>query len=107
MFGWEASSNNQNVSRVIAPPGSTKKEHVWDKNSGTNVSSVLFFNELQHSNITSANYCIYENPWAKYVSPFSFRCLPHGIVKGDYLEWYQGESLGNLLNLPQDWPGPQ
>ncbi|MBN2239905.1 MAG: hypothetical protein JW712_09020 [Dehalococcoidales bacterium] len=107
LFGWEASSNDQNISRVIVPSGVTKRDHVWEKNKNTNVSAVLIFNELQHSNINSADFCIYENPWAKYTPPVSLRCLPHGIVKGDYLEWYQGESLGNVLNLLQNWPGPK
>ncbi len=107
LFGWESSTDDQNVSRIVAPQGVSKKNHVWDKNKNTSVSAMLLFDELQHSNMASSRLCIYENPWALYPSPTSLRKLAHGLVRGDFLSWHQGESLGNLLHLPEGWPGPK
>lgn len=107
LFGWESSTEDPNVSRIVASQGVHKKNHVWDKEKNTSVSAVLLFDTLQHSNMASAKCCIYENPWAEYASPADLRRLPHGIVTGDYLKSHEGVSLGSLLRLPQDWPGPK
>ncbi len=107
LFGWESSTEDPNVSRVVASQDVHKKNHVWDKEKNTSASAVLLFDALQHSNMASAICCIYENPWAKCKPPADLRRFPHGIVTGDYLQWYQGESLGSLLHLPQGWPGPK
>lgn len=107
LFGWESSTDDQNVSRIVAPQGVRKKDHIWDANKNTSVSAVLLFDELQHSNMASARLCIYENPWASYPIPAGLRRLPHGVVTGDYLKWYQGDNLGSLLRLAEGWPGPK
>lgn len=105
LFGWEASTDDQSVSRIIAPQGGSKKNHIWNKNKNTNVSAVLLFSELQHSNMASASFCIYENPWSNYTSPNGLRRLPHALVDGDFITWYPGQTLRDILGLPAGWPG--
>ncbi len=107
LFGWESSTDDPNVSRVVAPKGIRKKDCIWGTNKNTWVSAVLLFHELQHSNMTSVDFCIYENPWASYAIPAGLRRLPHGLVKSDVLSWRQGDSLRSLLHLPEGWPGPK
>jgi hypothetical protein len=108
LFGWESSTDDPDCSRVLdASQSVRKKECIWDEKKNTRVSAVILFNELQHSNIASAGVCIYENPWALYPMPAFLQRLPHGLVKGDFLRWYEGEELGTLLRIPIGWPGPK
>ncbi|MBI2852152.1 MAG: hypothetical protein HYX84_03490 [Chloroflexi bacterium] len=106
LFGYEASTEDPNISRVRSPQG-INRDHVWHTKKNTGVSAVLLFNELQHANLTSATFCMYENPWASYPVPVSLRRLPHSLVDGDFIKWYRGQALGAVLGLSPGWPGPK
>jgi hypothetical protein len=107
LFGWESSTNDPDTSRIKAPSGFSKKDCILDSHKNRRVSAVLLFNELQHSSISSACLCLYENPWASQATPVALRRIPHGLVEGELLRWHSGDSLGNILHLPLDWPGPK
>ena len=105
LFGWEASTYEPDLARIAPPSGIRRKDWLWDANKNTGISALLLFNELHPATLASASLCLYENPWASLSVPASLRCIPHGIVAGEFIRWYPGQALYSILDLPRDWPG--
>ena len=107
LFGWEGSTDEPDLARISPLRGERKRDWLWDANKNTGVSAILLFNELYPSAMASAPVCLYENPWASHPVPASLQRLPHAIADGEFMRWHPGETLGAILSLPADWPGPK
>ncbi len=107
LFGWEADTGDSDLAQIIPPHGLRRDNWIWEANKNTGVSAVLLFNTLQPHTMASAPVCLYENPWASHPAPDTLRRLPHAVVEGEFIRWRQGETLGTILGLPADWPGPK
>lgn len=109
LFGREqmivegASSENVVSTRVSREP-----EAVWRDRSGsryTRVHGVLFFRGVVPWNAHNATSCLYVNPFIDAEVPAELLRLGRATVQDDRMVWEAGEPLGDLLGLPQDWPG--
>ncbi len=106
LFGYESDTDRPNVARIIPKSCIHETNHIWNSNKNTGVSALLIFDALSESSLASNKYCIYENPWTSHPVPNALRCLPHALVEGEYLFWHEGDTLGKILGLSSDWPGP-
>lgn len=82
---------------------------VWASNSGPQnqgVSAVLVTHSIDYFNLANADVCLYHNPWATRPYDTAMTRLSEATVKEDpeIIDWQEGESLAELLGLPDNWP---
>jgi hypothetical protein len=70
----------------------------------TRVSGVLFTIPVTPWNLPSAPVVLCLNPWAANSYKSGLTRLPHAIIRESNVEWVSGESLGEVLGLPEGWP---
>lgn len=68
------------------------------------VSGVWIFDTLNPWNVVSRKNCMYLNPWADRPLPDVFLTLNHAKPQDNKMVWIDGRPLGEVLNLPRDWP---
>jgi hypothetical protein len=79
----------------------------WMSGSGpryTRVSAVLVAVRLLPWTVGSAGVCLIHNPWAQRPYFSELTRLPQGIPQDGRMEWQDGESLAEVLELPAGWP---
>ena len=79
---------------------------VWTSTSGpryTRVSGVLYASQVLPWNIPNAYACLYHNPWAANPCGSILPELTQASVVGDKMNWTEGKSLANILDLPPNW----
>ena len=111
LFGKEQITYKFGVTTGENPPVfSRKPDGAWRIHSGpinTRVSAVLLFENVSPWNIAEARAYLYKNPWTDNPCPKYLDLLPHVVVSGEQAHWIDGETLGNILGLPEGWPGPK
>jgi hypothetical protein len=70
----------------------------------TRVSAVLVASPILPWNVPRAPICLYHNPWTKRPYNGALIRLPQAVPQGDHMELHDGESLGKIFDLPEDWP---
>jgi hypothetical protein len=91
---------------VMEPKMIRKPNGLWYSTNGpryTRVSAVIFAEHIMPWSLPRAFLCLYHNPWAKKKYSSILTRLPQAIPKGE-MEWRQGETVGSILGLPQEWP---
>ena len=68
------------------------------------VSGVWIFDTLNAWNVVSRKNCVYFNPWADKPLPELFMKVNHAKPQNQKMVWNDGQPIGELLNLPRDWP---
>jgi hypothetical protein len=98
-FEQEDATNNEPV-MSRAPNG------VWIGASGpryTRVSGVLYTSQVLPWNIPDAYACLYHNPWAANPCGSILSELTQASVVDGKMNWTEGKSLANILDLPPNW----
>ena len=85
-------------------------EGVWHRHGSIrnqNLHGVLFFRGVFPNNVHSAKTCLYINPYVETSLPDELMQLGTACVVDSELQYKPGRSLGEILDLPRDWPGPR
>jgi hypothetical protein len=72
----------------------------------TRVQAVMFFRGAYPSSAADVSVCTYLNPYVDVQIPGEL--LRFGVAQagaGGKIEWHSGERLGEILGLPESWPG--
>ena len=97
-----------NGGNVVSTGVSREPEAVWRSLSGnryTRVHGVLFFRGVMPWNAHNSTSHVYLNPFIDADVPDELLRLGRAHVQNGTMMWEAGELLGDLLDLPQDWPG--
>jgi hypothetical protein len=70
----------------------------------TRISGAWIFDSLNAWNLVSRKNTLYFNPWAERELPESLTVLNHAKVEKERMVWVTSRSLGEILNLPAEWP---
>jgi len=107
LFGNEQFIMGVNPNGIVMEPKMIRKPNgLWYSTNGpryTRVSAVIFAEHIMPWSLPRAFLCLYHNPWAKKKYSSILTRLPQAIPKGE-MEWRQGETVGSILGLPQEWP---
>jgi hypothetical protein len=68
------------------------------------VSGAWVFDTLNPWNVVSRKNCVYFNPWADKPLPDLFTKVNHAKPLDQKMVWTDGRPIGELLDLPRDWP---
>jgi hypothetical protein len=68
------------------------------------VSGAWIFDTLNPWNVVSRKNCVYFNPWADKPLPDLFLNVNHAKLQDHKMVWCEGQPIGDVLNLPPDWP---
>jgi hypothetical protein len=68
------------------------------------VSAAWLFNDLHASSLAVRKSTIYLNPWANYPIPESLKIFPHAFLNENKMNWVDGLSLRDSLELHERWP---
>ncbi|MFY0640807.1 MAG: hypothetical protein JXR16_07150 [Bermanella sp.] len=68
------------------------------------VSAAWLFNDLHASTLAVRKSTVYINPWANYQIPESLKIFPHATLNENKMNWVDGLSLRDSLELPEGWP---
>jgi hypothetical protein len=93
-----------------APQMRRKRDGVWIDAGGpryTRLSAVLIAEKLHHWNVPMAKTRLYHNPWAQRPCGCELRQLPQAVPHDGQMVQVDGRSLGDVLGLPQGWPGAE
>ena len=109
LFGQEQINVQRSAGGNVVSTGvSREPEAVWRNRSGeryTRVHGVLFFQCVTPWNAHNAISHVYLNPFINADVPDELLRLGKAHVRKDTMVWEAGELLGDLLDLPQEWPG--
>lgn len=70
----------------------------------TRVSGAWLFDNLCVYNITSRNPTLYLHPFARRAVPNDMLAFGHALGTDGIISWVPGMSLGEIFELPADWP---
>ena len=87
---------------------SRRPDGVWRKRSGIRyrrLHGVLFFRGVRPWNADSVPSYLYVNPYLETEVPDELLRLGSASVQNGEMKWEAGMRLGELLDLPKDWPG--
>ena len=87
---------------------SREPDAVWRNGSGNRYSrlhGVLFFRGARPWNADSVTSYLYVNPYIDASIPDELLRLGSARVLNREMKWESGQRLGELLDLPEDWPG--
>ena len=104
-FTWEVDGNGN---AVTLPRVSRDPDSVWRTHSETRYSrvhGVLFFRGVRPSNARDVVSHVYVNPYIDADIPDELLRLGSARIRDGRMTWERGTSLGDLLDLPEDWPG--
>ncbi len=107
LFGKEQYIFHVGESKLDEPTMARAPDGVWISKSGpryTRISAVLVVYPVTHHNIPRTPICIYHNPWAKRKYTSQLTRLPQAIPQDGKMKWLDGESLGTIFNLSNEWP---
>ena len=93
---------------VTLPHISREPDAVWRNRTGSQygrLHGVLFFRGAWPSTTHSVNSHLYVNPYIQADVPDELLRLGSARVRNGEMRWEAGLSLGDLLGLPEDWPG--
>ena len=102
---WEV---DRNGNAVPLPQLSGEPDSVWrtrSENRYSRVHGVLFFRGVRPSNAHEVVSHVYVNPYIDTDIPDELLRLGSARVRDGQMTRERGTSLGDLLNLPEDWPG--
>jgi hypothetical protein len=68
------------------------------------VSGVWIFDTLNPWNVISRKNCVYFNPWADNPLLDVFLTVNHAKPQDNKMVWTKGKPIGEVLNLPREWP---
>jgi hypothetical protein len=68
------------------------------------VSGVWIFDKLNPWNVVSRKNCVYFNPWSDKPFPSLLEQVNHAKLQDQKMVWTDGQPIGELLELPRDWP---
>lgn len=109
LFGQEQMTlQRENGGSLVAANVSREPRAMWRDHSGeryTRVHGVLFFRGVTPWNADSATSHVYLNPFIDADVPDELLRLGRAGLQEDEMIWEAGEPLGDILGLPQDWPG--
>lgn len=93
---------------VTLPHKSREPDAVWRNRTGSQygrLHGVLFFRGAWPSTARSVTSHLYVNPYIEAEVPPELLRLGSARVRNGEMRWEAGLSLGDLLDLPEDWPG--
>lgn len=110
LFGQESVSwqEDEHGNVVTLPHVSREPDAVWRNRAGSRYSrlhGVLFFRGSWPSTAHSVTSHLYVNPYIAADVPPELLRLGSARVRNGEMRWEAGLSLGELLDLPEDWPG--
>lgn len=110
LFGRELLSwqEDDEGNAVMLPHFSRKPDAVWRNRSGSRYSrlhGVLFFRGARPWNAHSVISHLYVNPYIEAEIPDELLQLGSARVRNGQMQWEAGLRVGDLLDLPEDWPG--
>ncbi len=110
LFGQEAVSWREDAhGNVVTLPYVTRQpDAVWRNRGGRRYSrlhGVLFFRGARPSTAHSVTSHLYVNPYIQADVPPELLQLGSARVRSREMRWEAGMPLGDLLDLPEDWPG--
>ncbi len=91
-----------------APQMRRQPDGAWTDAGGpryTRVSAVFIAEKLHHWSVTVAKTRLYHNPWAQRPCGCELRQMPQAVPQNGQMVPVHGRSLGDVLGLPQGWPG--
>lgn len=68
------------------------------------ISGAWIFDTLNPWNVVSRKNCLYFNPWTNKPLPDLFTRMNHAGPQDQKMVWTDGQPIGELLDLPRDWP---
>lgn len=103
LFGCEQSAET-GVSRITPPTEDLRRRSLWGRRENSTISAILLFQRLLPGTMSSANLCLYENPWSRFPVPrWLAETLPHASVEENrgvhYLRWPSDQRLSSILNI--------
>ena len=102
---WRVDRNGN----VATPPQSSREpDSLWRSRSGirySRVHGVLFFRGVRPWNANNVVSHLYVNPYIDADIPDEMLRLGSARVRNGQMTWEAGENLGDLLDLPESWPG--
>ncbi len=104
-LSWQEDSHGK---LVTLPHLSREPDSVWRNRSGNRYSrlhGVLFFRGVRPSNVHDVVSHLYVNPYVETDIPDELLRLGSARVRNGQMQWEAGVPLGELLDLPGDWPG--
>ena len=110
LFGQELVSwqEDEHGNVVTLPHVSRKHDAVWRNRAGSRYSrlhGVLFYRGAWPWTAHSVTSHLYVNPYIQADVPHELLRLGSARVRNGEMRWEAGLSLGDLLDLPEDWPG--
>ena len=104
-LSWQEDSHGN---AVTLPHLSREPNSVWRDRSGkryTRLHGVLFFRGAYPSNVHDVVSHLYVNPYVAAQVPDELLRLGSARVRDGEMHYEAGVPLGQLLDLPADWPG--
>ena len=102
---WRVDTNG----KAVTPPQSSREpDSLWRNRSGnrySRVHGVLFFRGVWPWNANNVVSHLYVNPYIDADIPDEVLRLGSARVRNGRMTWEAGENLGDLLDLPENWPG--
>ena len=110
LFGRELLSwqEDEHGNVVTLPHVSREPDAVWRNRAGSRYSrlhGVLFFRGAWPWTAHSVTSHLYVNPYIEADLPDELLRLGSARVRNGEMRWEAGLSFGDLLDLPEDWPG--
>lgn len=110
LFGQELMSwqEDEHGNVVTLPHVSRAPDAVWRNRAGSRydrLHGVLCFRGAWPSTAHSVVSHLYVNPYIEANVPHELLRLGSARVRNGEMRWEAGLSLGDLLDLPEDWPG--
>ena len=91
------------------PEFSRQPDGVWIRGGPgpryTRLAAVLLFRDVAPWSLSGAYGYLYLNPFTSERPPEKMLRLPHAAVRDGAMQWFEGEDIGHLFGLPEDWPG--
>ena len=104
-LSWQVDEHGNAVTPTTV---SRASDSVWRNRTGSRYSrlhGVLFFRGAWPQTAHSVTSHLYVNPFIQADVPDELLRLGSARVRNGEMQWEPGFSLGDLLDLPEDWPG--
>lgn len=108
LFGSEMLAGVRRADGQIEYRETRSPDGVWNGRSSpsyTRVSAVLVTERVTPWSIGQRRARLFLNPWAQHPLPDLGISLDKTVVEGELITSTEGESLGEILKLPPEWPG--
>ncbi len=109
LFGERDGRHSNGGAHTVVTGAARIPDSVWLNNDGpryTGLHGVTFFRDWMRS-VADSHACTYINPFIDAKIPEELLQLGSARVEDGTVVYEEGPRLGEVLGLPEDWPGPK